>query len=31
MEELSSAEGVVIEEGTAGEAGKKAAQSGMRK
>ncbi|XP_059667393.1 probable arabinosyltransferase ARAD1 [Cornus florida] len=29
--ELSSAEGVVIEEGTAGEAGKEAAQNGMRK
>lgn len=29
--ELSSAEGVVIEEGTAGEGGKAAAQSGMRK
>lgn len=31
VEELSSAEGVVIEEGTAGEAGKAAAQSGMHK
>ena len=29
--ELSRAEGVVIEEGTAGEGGKAAAQSGMRK
>lgn len=29
--ELSSAEGVVIEEGTAGESGKAAAQSGMQK
>ncbi|XP_030463465.1 probable arabinosyltransferase ARAD1 isoform X1 [Syzygium oleosum] len=29
--ELSSAEGVVIEEGTAGDAGKAAAQSGMRR
>ncbi|KAL2556530.1 Exostosin family protein [Forsythia ovata] len=31
MTELSSAEDVVIEEGSAGEAGKAAAQSGMRK
>lgn len=29
--ELSGAEGVSIEEGTAGEAGKAAAQNGMRK
>lgn len=29
--ELSGAEGVVIEEGTAGDAGKAAAQSGMRR
>lgn len=31
MEELRSSEGVVIEEGTAGEGGKTAAQIGMRK
>lgn len=29
--ELNGAEGVVIEEGTAGEGGKAAAQNGMRK
>lgn len=31
VEELRSADGVVIEEGTAGEEGKKAAQNGMRR
>ncbi|KAF8412778.1 hypothetical protein HHK36_000748 [Tetracentron sinense] len=31
MAELNGAEGVLIEEGTAGEAGKEAAQNGMRK
>ncbi|KAJ8451381.1 hypothetical protein Cgig2_017772 [Carnegiea gigantea] len=31
VEELSGADGVLIEEGTAGEAGKAAAQNGMRK
>lgn len=31
VEELSGVPGVVIEEGTAGEAGKSAAQDGMRK
>ena len=29
--ELSGAEGIVIKEGTAGEAGKEAAQNGMRR
>lgn len=31
MDELSGADGVLIEEGTAGEGGKEAAQRGMRK